>query len=349
VLAGITRSVLHILTPGLLERVGQWSRDYGDLPRAVGIEALIARALRQPVQARGMDATLCFLFGLTSTADRDLPLGALRRHGFHDDADTGFWLCADPVHLSADAARVVLRDGDSLGITQAESKRLIALLSDHFADQGWRLEIGSPAQWHLRLPEAVKIRTWPTRAVMGKAIEAYLPAGEQGAAWRAVLNEIQMLFFAADVNLARHSRRQPSLNGLWVSGAGTLPTSDDLHTTCTSVWADDAIASGLARLAGIDKRPVPESLEIILSGSEVGEHLLCLDAMLAPTSYDDYQAWCEALRLLDTRWFMPLRDAITSGRLNACYIYDCNGQRFDLYQSRRWRFWRRARPLHVYA
>jgi hypothetical protein len=342
--------ILHILAPGLLDRARQWAADYGSFPRFAGIEAIMARSRRHALPAHGIDATLCSLFGLTAAADRDLPLASVRRCGFKGGhRDAGFWLCADPVHLSADLTKVFLRDSASLKITQAEANALASLFAAHFADKEWELEIGSPTHWHLRLPAAAKIRTHPLRAVMGKAIEAYLPVGEERLAWRVLLNEIQMLFHGAEINRERESRDDPPINGLWLSGAGVLPAASLLHTELTALWADDPLAIGLGRLAGIEVKPMPQSIGVIPTANDCGSHLVCLESMLAPASYDEFSAWSGVLGVLETAWFKPIYKEIATGELRQCHVYDCAGQQFSLNRARCWRVWHRRKPLHAYA
>jgi len=342
------KSVLHVLIPGLLDRAPQWSNDYRSFPRFAAIETIMAKSRPEIIQAYGVDATFCALFGLATGEDGDLPLGAVRRYGYGLDRDTGFWLCADPVHLSAGIAQVFLRDSDALNITQFDANQLGKLFTAHFAGQGWVLEVASPQHWHLRLPAAAAIKTFPQRRVMGKPIEAYLPLGTDAVCWRVALNEIQMLFHGAEINRDREQRGEAPINGLWLSGAGILPAAGSLHTDITAVWADDPVAVGLSQLANVETKPAPATLDSILHGGAGRSHLIFLGSLLAPASYDDLPAWSEALRELETAWFRPMAMALRTGRLAQCYIYDCAGRRFNVSRARRWLVWRRSKPLHMY-
>ena len=46
-------------------------------------------------------------------------------------------------------------------------------------------------------------------AVAGEDIDRFLPAGRDGKAWHAVMNEVQMLFHDHPVNVAREARGIP--------------------------------------------------------------------------------------------------------------------------------------------
>lgn len=340
---------LHVLAPGLLRRVARWARDYGDFARFPGLETIMSRGDRRTLPVCGVDATLCWLFGLVSEPDRDLPLAALRRHAFSAALDTGFWLCADPVHLRADISEVFLSDAGSLNISRAEADDLAALLRFHFAGAGWLLEVASPECWHLRVPAALAIKTHPLRDVIGGPIDKHLPSGAQGAHWRAIMNEVQMLFHAADVNHDRQQRGAAVINGLWVWGAGTLSASPAPRARTDAVWSDDPMATGLGRLAGADTRSRPRTLESLMARNPRGAQLISLDTLLAPAAYDDFATWRERLQTLESDWFEPMLESTTAGAIAACHIYDCAGQRFSFSRAHRWRRWRGFKPLRAYV
>lgn len=344
-----SRLELYVLVPGVLQRVARWAQDYGDLARFQGLETIMGRGNRHALPTSGVDATLCWLFGLVSGQDLDLPLAALRRHGFSAAGDTGFWLCADPVYLRADITHVFLTDGGSLNITSAEADDLAGLLRAHFADAGRLLEVASPACWHLRAPSAAAIKTRPLRDVIGGPIEERLPSGAQAGYWRAMMNEVQMLFHDADVNRQRQQRGAPVINGLWIWGAGELPASQALRSQMDALWSDDPVAAGLGRLADIDTRPRPRSLESMMASNPRGAHLVSLDALLAPAGFDDFAAWRERLQALESDWFEPMLERITTGAITACHIYDCAGQQFSFTRAHRCRRWRGLKPLQAYA
>ncbi len=210
--------ILYVLAPGLLDNVSRWVKDYGSIPRYAGIEALLEKSSLHVFPAQGIEAALCALFGLVAATDTDLSLGALRCYGFSGAVDTGFWMCADPVYLRADATRVFLQDSDSLSITRREADRLAELFTAHFTGEEWQLQVTAPAQWHLRLLAPTAIRTYPKRLVLGRPIDKYLRVGRDAMRWRAILTGIQMLFHEAEINQDRAQRGEPLINGLLLWG-----------------------------------------------------------------------------------------------------------------------------------
>ena len=61
------------------------------------------------------------LFGLDS--DQALPVAALSLLASDLNSGKGHWVCADPVYLQADMDHAILRDAQSLDLTQDESHR----------------------------------------------------------------------------------------------------------------------------------------------------------------------------------------------------------------------------------
>ncbi|HEX2237702.1 MAG TPA: hypothetical protein VHJ19_04945 [Gammaproteobacteria bacterium] len=122
------RPILHALVPGLLDCVSCWAKGYGEIPVLRVSKPGWGESSRHLFPAQGIEATLCALLELAATTYDDLPLEAVRRYGFGGDADTGPWLCADPVYLRADVTRVFLQHSDWLNIIRCDADRLGALL-----------------------------------------------------------------------------------------------------------------------------------------------------------------------------------------------------------------------------
>ena len=337
----------HLLVPGLLGNVVHRSQDEQDFPRFEHLESLLARTRRGSAAAGGYEAQLCALFGLNATDDADFPLGALRRFGITNEPDPDFFLCADPVYLRADIQQLYLFDSSQLNIQQQEAEVLVDLFNNHFDSEGFVLEPSTSDQWHLRLKRSQPIKTHSMWVVRGKDVNAYLPTGQHAMYWQRLLNEAQMLFHDVEPNKSRQTRGELPVNSLWFYGAGTLPKLDNTHWT--TVWANDSLARSLAQLTGVASQPVPERLETLFSAGIAGPQLICIDALAAPSSYDDFHTWNVLMQQLEQSWFRPLTEALKQGQLQACTLMDCNGQKFEYVGGYRRRFWRKQSPLFAYV
>jgi hypothetical protein len=339
---------LYLIIPGLLQRVPEWAASYVPFPNFPRLQRLLARSRRAAAPARGYDALLCNLGGLERASGTDLPLGALTRYGLTAHPHPDYCLAADPVHLYADLHRLILWGPDRLDLTQGEVQAFEALFNEYFQGRGVALEATSTAHWHLHIQGHQAVQTTPLSEVRGADIDAHLPRGEDAGFWRGLLNEVQMLFHETSVNRERTAQGRPAINSLWFYGAGALP--EPAPTAWSRVWADDPLALGLARRAGVPTAPPPGGLGEFLAGAEGGSmHVVCLQDLAAASAYDEFPLWEQRMQGLESAWFGPLLQALRQGRLGRCHLHDCWGRDFRI-QGGWWRRpWRRPMPLQAYA
>ena len=120
-----------------------------------GLSRLLSCADPVSAEAGGdlsLEGLLFSAFGLGRAAPEDWPVAAVTRvpDGGIGAAD-GWWLRADPVHLSADAGDLVLRDPLALNVTMPEAEGLTAEINDALGDDGFHIEALAPSRWYVRL------------------------------------------------------------------------------------------------------------------------------------------------------------------------------------------------------
>jgi hypothetical protein len=335
---------LHILVPGLLGNLAARSREAKNFPRFTHIESLLARSYRSRNESMGYETQLCAMFGLHKSEARDLPLGPVRRFGITGSRDEDYFLCADPVHLRADMKRVLLLDSTQFDMRRQEAKAFAELFNGHFGSEGLCLAADDICHWHLRLNRPHSLHTPSLREVRGSDISGRLPGGKSGTYWRALLNELQMLYHDADMNRRRGEQGKLVINSLWLYGAGSMPTLE--KQPWTAAWASDTLVAGLSRLADVELHALPQGLETVISSHSKGSHLIGLDDVAIASSYDDLTAWEDGVRYLERDWFAPLSRALKARDVGEAMLYDCAGQQFRLRGSDRWKFWHNSRSLN---
>jgi hypothetical protein len=293
----------ELIVPGLLQAPEQ--------PRLPALELLLARARTSAFDAQDVHAWLGEAFGLAS-----LPAGALTTF------DEGFWLRADPVHLSILRDRLVLMPVQ--GLSSAVAEALVATLNRHFAGTH-EFRAPHPDRWVMRAAPAA-LDTLSTAQMAGRDIDPQLPGGP----WPALLNEIQM---ALHEHPANEGRELP-VNSVWLWGAGTLPA--EAAAPWRTVTAADPVAIGLARVAGLAHRAPPGGAGAWLAElPSDGRHLALLDG---------------AHEALEAAWFAPLLDALRGGRLGMLTLQVPEaGLSFEVARGDLRRFWRRARAVASHA
>ena len=346
---------LTLLVPELIWPEPE-DREALDALACPALNTLLARSALSRRPPQSLEATLTDAFGLPEGA----PYGALRRLGEGSEGGTASglaadtcWLCADPVHLRFQQNQLILADSGSFGIELDEAQAIAGELNRHFAGVG-SFHVAAADRWYLQLaatsgPETLDVP--PLSAVAGRRVEQQLPSTPQTAGLRRLLNEAQMVLHGHPVNAARESAGHLPINSLWLWGAGALPQR--LESRFDGVWSGNPLALGLGRAAGVPTHAVArDAATLLANGAPDSHHLVVLEDLLGPVQYQDDDAYRTALLALEERWFAPLRQALTSGkisplRLEASTAY--GALRWESRRSDQWKLWRRTQPLDSIA
>lgn len=314
--------------------------------QAPALQILLARASTSRSKASELDEWLCEAFGVSR--QQDYPLAPLSAAADGMDAGTGYWLRADPVHLAVERDQLILTESSTFSLGQAESDQMIATLNQHFSLDGLHFCASHPLRWYLRLEQAPAIATTALYQVAGHNIHSHLPRGPEELRWRALINEVQMLLFEHPVNVAREGRGMAPINSVWPWGGGTLPAA--LNCPFDQVWANDALAIGLAMASKTPHQALPANAEDWLFQALPGKHLLVLDSLRPAACYGTPQAWKERLAQLEQHWFAPLLQALRKGTIELTLHAPApqGTLDFNLSRSSLWKLWRRPQPLIYY-
>lgn len=337
----------QLLIPGL-PPPPQWT-DAGLLRdlRLPALETLLARGISTSLPAGSKEAWLCQSFGIEKQHDWPVAPFTLLADGGEPGGD--FWLLAEPVHLQLQRDRMVLMDADGLAISGDEATELTAALNSHFAGDGLTFFPSHPGRWHVRLASPARIETHPLETVIGRNIREFLPGGPEGKHWHRTLNEIQMLFHAHPVNAAREQRGALPVNSIWPWGGGVL--ADKTASPYAKIWADDALAIGLAAASGTPHERPPETAAEWLQNASAGRHLIILDSLRSPALHGDFPRWRESLLRLESDWFHPLRQALSRGRLTSLSLAifgEAGASNLSVRRPDLWKFWRRGKSLMTF-
>ena len=335
---------LSLFIPGLFDPLPVLP---APVPQSPALLTLLARAQRHSAAASTGDELLLNLFGLVSSPAADMPMAALSRLGEGDVMDAeGFWLRADPVHLRADQARLLLFGPRELAVRMDEAEALAVAFNTMYSTDGWRLETPHPQRWYLRLPDDPQIRTQALRTVIGRNIDTFLPQGVNGKRWHGVLNEVQMLFHDSPVNAAREQRGQLAINSVWLWGGGYLPQIKP--PPWTQLCSADPCARGLAMAAGVTMATAADITADWKKDGVATEQLVVNADLQDAVVYGDDEAWCTALLDLEQNWFAPALSALKSGGLDAVRLYGGNNSVYEVTRAGLRRFWRRRRDIAFY-
>jgi hypothetical protein len=324
----------ELVVPGLFEKKSSI--------RLRGLELLLARGRRkrEGPEPKRLEPWLRDAFSL---GDKAIPAGALSLIAANRDPGSDSWLRADPVHLRVMRDHVIVVPPEALTISQAEADAFCATLNQHFTGAMQVVPL-DPRRWVARLFG---------REIELEDVPALQVAGRQRPPSRGrdlEVSEIQMVLHAHAANEAREARGEPTINSLWLWGAGRAgkPTSP-----WASVLADEPLAMGLALLARTRYRSLhPGAAQWLQSAPEDGRHLVLLDALRAPVLLGDEDRYHTALTALEKDWFAPLVAALRAGRVGMITLHVPDGAEavsFEAIRGDLRRFWRMAKPIEHYA
>lgn len=305
--------------------------------RLPALETLLARGTLHDVPVEGLEAALCEALGIAR--QQDWPIAPLALAAENVAPGEAWWLRADPVHLRVMRDRIVLAGSDVLDVTREEADALAASISRHFGAE-LAPQVHHPQRWYLRFDAPPDLRTTPLSVAIGRDIDPLLPQGKDAMAFRAQLNELQMLLHDHPVNLAREARGAPAVNSLWLWGGGRAPSPP---RNPPPVHAQRDATRGLAASCGAPTDTLPGRLSAQLLETA---GVVVLDALTESGQAGDAWGWREAIRTLEQDWFAPLHRLLRSAGPQGVRLIDPeHGKVLHLAARDAWRVWRRPRSL----
>lgn len=128
-----------------------------------------------------------------------------------------------PCHWQIAPDHISLTDPAALGLTEEESRAVLALVAPYFAEDGIRLEYRAPTTWLARGDIFRDLASASLDRVNGRSLDLWMPDGPAARPLRRLQTEVQMLLYTHPMTDARNARGLPAVNAIWVSGTGVLP------------------------------------------------------------------------------------------------------------------------------
>lgn len=300
-------------------------------------ERLLAAAETPVADTDGSAAIVCSALG--ASKQRDWPIAPLLARASGQDADTKYWLCADPATLEAGRDDVRLR-GIVWDLNDAETASLLATLNAHFAADGLRFVAPTANCWLIACSRVQAVGTRAPDSALGKPLFAYVPSGPEAAQWQRWQSEIQMLLFEHPVNAAREAAGRAVANGVWLWGGGE-PVKTLARRHIAALFADDWRARELARGAGIPGEATPVSLDALRSHTTLTPALVRLEApIVGDDSTSQLAHW---LTMLEQQWIKPAAGAFHVGTVSELDVVLTGRAKTLRYKARRLTLARRLR------
>jgi len=251
--------------------------------------------------------------------------------GHHAYESESSWL-ATPVALEVRLDHVRLVDRGLLRLDEADRTACREEFARVFGPQ-YVLEDGGERSFLLSgLPKVGVPMSDPAR-LLGSEIGPALPPREAGE-FRRLWTEIEMWLNGAAFNAAREraGRRRVSALWLWNPATPSIRARVEPGREAVAFYGGDSLITALNRQAGARLRVAPAHwTEVDISASEVVIEF-------APMTGGPH----EALSSLETNWFAPARQALSTGQLADLELL-ANDRLFRIGARARFRFWRGRR------
>jgi hypothetical protein len=276
--------------------------------------------------------------GWSGGENDDVPVAALERLGSGSDSE-GYWFRADPVNLQEDQNYLMMSYPSVLDLELEEARALTESINQHFAEDGWSLEVVDAQRWYLKLDKDPAIQTTPAWRAVGRDIFVLMPAGENSRQWHAWLMELQMLLFSHPVNEARIEQGKAPVSGLWLWGGGELPK---LTSTSTLLRGDSSFMQGIAMQSACEIEVLPDELSKLCNDVEPGsEQLIMLEYARLALQSGSMEQGHAALKQLEDGVFKPLHGLLKSKMINSLTIIETPGHTINVSASGIRKWWRR--------
>ncbi len=181
----------------------------------------------------------------------------------------GRWLaCMDPVSMAADMRELhMLEHAPALDEDEAAALREDFLPS--LEERGFSLRVGGAGHWYVSSEREYAFTAAAPAVARSGRIRDELPAGPDGGVFRALGNEIQMLWHDHPVNRKRARRGLPPVNSVWFWGGGGAAAGPVGEQRLPPLYADEPLLTGLWHSLGGETAAPPAgnaAAEVLAAG-----------------------------------------------------------------------------------
>ena len=211
--------------------------------------------------------------------DGRTPWAAWHRHQQGQPAHGQAWAFITPCQWHVSTDHITLRDPDSLGLDEAASRVLLAIVAPWFAEDGIALHYDQPTRWLASGALFDGLATASLERVLLRDVRPWMPEPRAAQAARTLHrlhSEMQMLLYTHAFNDERAARGLPVVNSFWVHGTGPLPTPAPTpttvpteHTTLRDAALREDWRTWATAWAALDSGPVADLLRQSESGAPV--------------------------------------------------------------------------------
>ncbi len=247
----MTHKSLTVIIPGLAPLLSQ-ELAASLLPKQ--LKKILKHGKETPDEAT-LVRHLFRLFSKAKMESNDLPDIAM--------SGIGSGIRLSPCYLRADRDQLRLFGPEQLALTESEATKLIAFIQPLMPAE---LTLDTADKWHLALPEAPKADFTALADVVGRAVQPYLPQGDEARDWIRLWNEVQMQLHECPLNEQRASAGKLPVNSVWFWGLGDF---EPAINRWNSIAGEQDALFDLARSVNLTVHPLEREVSHLSRGNHL--------------------------------------------------------------------------------
>ncbi|MBS0508312.1 MAG: phosphoglycerate mutase [Proteobacteria bacterium] len=160
--------------------------------------------------------------GLGAAPEGTTPWAAWQQSQTPDGTQGAAWAFVSPCQWQVGMGQCLLGDPARLGLDEAQSRALLAILAPWFEQDGITLVYDQPTRWLARGALFADLPTAALARAVQRDVRPWLADGPGARTLQRLHSEVQMLLYTHPFNDARAAQGLPPVNAFWVHGAGAL-------------------------------------------------------------------------------------------------------------------------------
>ena len=126
--------------------------------------------------------------------------------------DESAWAFITPCQWQVTTDHITLHDPAHLGLDEAASRELLAIVAPWFAEDGITLHYDQPTRWLASSPLFATLATASLERVQGRDVRAWMPNPREARTLHRLQSEMQMLLYTHPFNDARTAQGLPAVH-----------------------------------------------------------------------------------------------------------------------------------------
>ncbi len=140
------------------------------------------------------------------------------------------WGLLTPSHWHVGRDHITQLDPEQLNLSDHESRGLLDTVRHLFETEGMVVAYGAPLRWYVAHESLDALVCASLDRVMGRNVDAWLPASPAARLMRRLQSEVQILLYSSPLNEAREARGEYVVNSFWLSGCGRYQNASTLES-----------------------------------------------------------------------------------------------------------------------